>query len=352
MSDATLRRISVLFPGALGDFICFLPALSTLGENAQVDLYARAEFADLVPPAIKVSSLERYEIRRLYVAGGADDERVRSFFATYASIYSWTGSQQSEFVRQLECVSGGRARVFPFRASDKKMHQADYYLSCIGEAYHPQRIPTVGLRPDAVAWSGNFWSQHSLQGKAVLTLAPGSGAREKNWPVAFFRDISEWWRRETRGAVVMLVGPVEEDRGELEPLLDRVLVARKLTLAQAAALLDRSDLYLGNDSGITHLAAAMGVPTVALFGPSDAQRWAPRGARVTLLERKVECSPCDTSVMKSCSHRQCLTAFYPSAVIGELEKLPEVASVASLTLLYNGCSTGAGLAPVVNRPVA
>jgi len=137
----------------------------------------------------------------------------------------------------------------------------------------------------------------------------------------------DWWRQRTEGAAVVLLGPVEQERGGLELLLNRAVVARSLTLAQAAALLARSDLYLGNDSGISHLAAAVGVPTVALFGPTDARQWAPRGEVVRILRRNAECSPCDMPVMKRCSHRKCLTSFHPTDVITELEKLAAMATL-------------------------
>ena len=330
MSDAPQRRVLVIFPGALGDFICFLPALRTLGEDARVDLLARTEFADLAPPAIRVFSLERYEIHRLFVAEAQDEERVRNFFASYAAVYSWMGSQASEFVRQLESVSQGRARIFPFRPKDQKMHQRDYYPACLATPNRKPSLAAIAPRPHAVEWCEQFWRRNSLVGRAVLTLAPGSGAAEKNWSVDFFRTVAEWWRHATQGAAVVLTGPVEEERGGFDTLSDCCKSARDLNLAQVAALLARSDLYLGNDSGITHLAAAVGVRAVALFGPSDALEWAPIGERVTVLTRNVECSPCEVSAMKSCSHHKCLTTLYPADVIREIEKLPEVAILTRL----------------------
>jgi ADP-heptose:LPS heptosyltransferase len=330
MSDAPQRRVLVIFPGALGDFVCFLPALRALGEDACVDLLARTEFAGLAPLAVNVTSLERYEIHRLFVARAQDEERVRNFFASYAAVYSWMGSQASEFVRQLESVSQGRARIFPFRPRDQKLHQRDYYLTCLDTANRNSALPAITPRPQAVQWRNRFWQRNSLAGKAVLTLAPGSGAAEKNWPIYFFRAVAEWWRHATQGTAVLLTGPVEEERGGFDTLSDCCKSARDLNLAQVAALLVGSDVYLGNDSGITHLAAAVGVRAVALFGPSDALEWAPIGERVTVLTRNVECSPCEVSVMKSCTHHKCLTALYPADVIREIEKLPEVATLTRL----------------------
>jgi len=327
MSEARHKRLLVLFPGALGDFICFLPALRILGDDACVDLLARSEFADLAPPAVSVHSLERYEIRRLFAPGAWADDRVRNFFAGYAAVYSWMGAQVDEFVHHLESLSGGAARLFPFRPRDRRSHQTDYYLSCLGALEENRRLAEIALPPQAGAWRDHFWRRQALTGKAVLTLAPGSGGKEKNWPVENYRAVAEWWRRVTGGAVVVLIGPVEEERGGLEVFSDCCTAVRGLSLGQAAALLARSDVYLGNDSGITHLAAAVGARAVAVFGPSDVLQWAPRGRAVTVLSRKVACAPCADAVMKSCSHRDCLTAFSAAEVIGEIEKLPEVATL-------------------------
>ena len=327
MSKVTLPKICVIFPGALGDFLCFLPTLRLLAANAQVDLFARTEFADLLPSTIKVRSSECHAITKLFIPGVVKDQQLCDFFEGYEAIYSWHGSREREFVRSLQFVSHGRARVFAFRPAGPGIHQAEYYLSCIGEMCQELPIPAIAPEPEAIAWSQNYWARHSLRGKPVLALAPGSGAREKNWPVTSYRAVAGWWRNQTQGAVIVIIGPVEEERGELEPLLDHSVAARNLNLGEVAALLTRSTLYLGNDSGITHLAAAVGVRTVALFGPSDARQWAPRGERVTILNRNVECSPCDLPVMKSCLHRKCLTEFPAEKVIGKLANLPELANL-------------------------
>jgi ADP-heptose:LPS heptosyltransferase len=151
-------------------------------------------------------------------------------------------------------------------------------------------------------------------------MAPGSGAREKNWPLAYFTVIGRWWRERAGGAVVVLLGPVERERGGFEQFPEDFVVVRDVSLAQAAALMARSDLYIGNDSGMTHLAAAVGAPTVAIFGPSDPRQWAPRGVKVSVLSLAVACSPCKMAVMKTCPHHQCLIDFSPSKIIAELEK--------------------------------
>jgi ADP-heptose:LPS heptosyltransferase len=316
------QRILVLFPGALGDFICFLPALRALAQTAFVDLFARSEFADLVPATVRVRSLECYEIRRLFVSGTCNEGKMRSFFARYASTYSWMGSAQNLFVRQMQNLCQGRAHIFAFDAEATKGHQSEYYLSCLGVVAGESLIPIIPLKPEAIAWSADYWARHSLDGREVLLVAPGSGAREKNWPVRSFAAVADWWRAR-EGEALVILGPVEEDRGQFELLLRQYKTARNLTLAELAALIARGDLFLGNDSGITHLAAALGTPTLALFGPSNVKKWRPQGERVRIIKRTLECAPCAVSVMKHCGHRSCLSALEPAEVIQQLQAMAQ-----------------------------
>jgi ADP-heptose:LPS heptosyltransferase len=321
MLEPAAKRSLVLFPGALGDFLCFLPTLRVLSEGQQVDLLAHSEFADLVPKAVKVRCLECYEIHRLFVSQSSEEERLRDFFGSYSSIFSWMGSGQGTFIEELNAVSQGRARVFPFRPLHAGAHQADYYLACVGKQSLGVGILEIPVEPEAVAWSERFRRQHSLFGRPVMALAPGSGARGKNWPVDYFRAVADWWRRRTSGAVIVILGPVEEEKGEYTDLCQETVVARNLNLGQLAALLVGCDLYLGNDSGVSHLAAGLNVITAVLFGPSDFVQWAPRGKHVTVITQSVECAPCTVAAMKGCGHRRCLTTLEPEYVIGKLDAL-------------------------------
>jgi ADP-heptose:LPS heptosyltransferase len=319
--------ICVFFPGALGDFICFLPALRWLSRLKPVILYAHSEFADLVPATVTVRSLESREINRLFIARTPDQSPLLESFDVFAWIYSWMGSQQPVFVERLQEAALGRATLFPFRSSAPAEHQMDYYLRCLGVSNALLRQPTLEIDDTARRWGDDFWSDNSLQRRPVLSIAAGSGAREKNWPEEFFIALADWWRERIGGVAMLLIGPVELARGGIDRLREHCLVASNLKLAQVTALLSRSTVYLGNDSGMSHLAAALGVPTVALFGPSDPLQWAPRGRRVTVISRRVHCSPCAPSVMKICPQRVCLSEISPAQVIDAMLEQPEVATL-------------------------
>jgi ADP-heptose:LPS heptosyltransferase len=311
----------VIFPGALGDFICFFPTLRQLAKDRELDFLARTEYGDLLPPDVRTRSLECYEISRLFSPGPHKDQRLVNFFSSYATIWSWMGSNQPDFVEHLSVLAKGRLRIFPFRPVGSEVHLVDYYLSCLEGSYPGEISPIVPLRREAVAWSCDFWQGKRFAEKKVLALAPGSGAKEKNWPMDFYKILAGWWQREWSGGVVTVLGPVEEENRSLAYSCHPMSTVRGLSLAQLAALLSKCHLYLGNDSGVTHLAALLGVTTIAIFGPTDPIQWAPRGRRVTVVTRPVECSPCVPSVMKTCPHTKCLTALSPVDVMKVIEEI-------------------------------
>lgn len=114
-----------------------------------------------------------------------------------------------------------------------------------------------------------------------LALHPGSGSPDKNWPVERFGDLA---RRLSGGRPWLLVGgPADEAAVKALRREPGAIVARDVPLRVLGALLSRAGAYVGNDSGVTHLAAAWGAPTVALFGPTDPATWAPLGAAVEVV---------------------------------------------------------------------
>ena len=314
-------RFGVLFPGALGDFICCLPALQVLARSAPVEVFTRSEFAAIAPEGVVVRSLERPEISCLFTAGGAADVTVDRFFARYTAVYSWTGIAQAVFVASLQAVTRGRARIFRFRPDDGARHQTEYYFHCVHDTQSDVPLLDISIRPEAIAWREEFWRRYSLMHRPVLVVAPGSGTFAKNWPEKHFCAVAEWWRDCARGVVVVLVGPVEEERGGFTELSTYGLTARNLDLTKTTALLEGSSVYLGNDSGITHLAAATGTHTLALFGPSDPRQWAPRGQNVSILSRHQECLTRDGTVANRRTSHRCLSGLDPAAVINSLAQI-------------------------------
>ena len=120
-----------------------------------------------------------------------------------------------------------------------------------------------------------------------VAVAPGSGSSGKNWPLGGYWELTRHLAWEVQARVVWLAGPAEEG---MLPYMRALSQAQGFTLwenqplPRVAALLARCRLYIGGDSGLTHLAAAAGAPAVlALFGPTDPCLWAPAGEQVAVL---------------------------------------------------------------------
>jgi ADP-heptose:LPS heptosyltransferase len=125
-------------------------------------------------------------------------------------------------------------------------------------------------------------SARGLRGP-FAAMGAGSGSTKKNWPLDRFQEIARRLRSDTGRKVAWLSGPAEQERGTLATLGPEETVLADLSLEQAAAVLALADAYVGNDSGVTQIAAAVRrpdgrpTPTLALFGPTDPRVWGPRG---------------------------------------------------------------------------
>jgi ADP-heptose:LPS heptosyltransferase len=102
---------------------------------------------------------------------------------------------------------------------------------------------------------------------------------------------------------------------------DAPVLAKGLTLLQLASVMEGCWFFIGNDSGITHMAAALGLPTVAIFGPTDQQVWSPRGEETVVVCRGIHCSPCPQERFFQCKDSECLKAVEVEEVLESLEEI-------------------------------
>ena len=161
-------------------------------------------------------------------------------------------------------------------------HAGEWLASC---------LPAIGVRAAGSAVPILTPSEDD-QGRAhaiaadlppgFLAIHPGSGSPAKNWPAARFAALV---RSRSAARWLLVRGPADDGVAALLDTVPGARVARDLPLRVLAALLARAGAYVGNDSGVTHLAAASGAPTIALFGATDPRLWAPVGPRVQVLHR-------------------------------------------------------------------
>lgn len=149
----------------------------------------------------------------------------------------------------------------------------------------------VSPPPLPVAWIGDQDRLRSAAllpaGRPVIALAPTANWQPKVWPAERFAAAFDLLSRTMlpNAVPIVLGGPGPEEAAIAEPLLrllpEAINLVARLSLPEVAACLERSALFIGNDSGLMHLAAASGAPTIGLFGPTDAATYAPAGGRAT-----------------------------------------------------------------------
>jgi len=228
--------------------------------------HLRAEYTEVWVPSAIVPLIRFAEARAIASTGidllglaGVDPPagliaRLRQF----DSIVSWYGSNRAEF---RECV---RTLGLPFQFLDAlpdrgaKMHAADFFLKQAGG--EGLAVPRIEIEAGG---RGDF-----------AVIHPFSGSTRKNWPLERFRELAARLGMPVRWCA----GPEETIEG----------AERFDDLYDLACWLASARLYIGNDSGITHLAAAAGTPVAAIFGPTDPQMWAPRGKRVSVVSGELE----------------------------------------------------------------
>lgn len=286
----------VLFPGALGDFVCFLPALAALRarHRGALLLCAKPALLDLIHlPHTATASIDRREIADLFVSGAPASLATQRLFAGFDWVYSWTGFGNSSVARRLAMLTGGSVKVYRFRGMGAGEHAMDYFARCAGVT---PDTPLGSIVAADTQWFDSFKRQHQLTSPFVV-MHPGSGSAQKNWQG--FEAVVRDCRNLCGSPVVILGGPTEIERPL--PAYRADVVADGLSLPQVAALLRRSGCYVGNDSGISHLAGAVGAAGVVLFGPTDPATWAPRSDHLRILHAPTPCPRCGPETF--CTHR-------------------------------------------------
>lgn len=240
-----MRRL-VIRPGAIGDFIVSLPALEHLRAD-YTEVWCARPNATLARFADRVRSIADTGLDLAGIPGQSAD-RVMDELRGFDEIVSWYGASRPEF---REAVAGLPFRFLAALPDQPGMHATDFYLEQVGAPLGA--IPSLAA-PAIVPAPGSF-----------AVIHPFSGSPAKNWPLDRFQALAE--RLAKLMPVRWCIGPHEKlkDATRIQDLYD---LARWLAGAR---------VYIGNDAGITHLAAAAGAPVVALFGPTDPAVWAPRG---------------------------------------------------------------------------
>lgn len=243
------RRL-LIRPGAIGDCLVALPAMQHL-QAGFTEVWVPTIVQPLIHFADHVDAIARTGLDQVGIPCLRPDARLIERLRSFDDIVSWYGTNRESFQAAVYNL-GLPFRFFPaLPPPDGDTHAADFLLHQLGGT--GEALPHIALQSS----KRDFAAVH-----------PFSGGSRKNWPLENFRAL------QLDLPLRFTAGP-EEKLPEAERFDD---------LGELAAWLASARVYIGNDSGISHLAAAVGTPTVALFGPTRPEVWAPRGPRVRILK--------------------------------------------------------------------
>ncbi len=300
-------KFLVIRGGAIGDFILTLPTLGALRERhpqARIEILGYPHIAELARGryyADAVRSISYGPMSQFFVPNSILDSDLMGYFGSFDVVISYFFDPDGIFAENLRRC--GIKTLLTASAKPINTHAVEHF----GLALESLGIELSGLSPkvyftkeDQVAADRFYRTCNVNPGHSkIAAVHPGSGSDRKNWPLERWIDTVQWLRDEQQCKILLTLGEADDETAaELKPFAD--IVAENLPLSELAAILARAALYIGNDSGITHLAAASGTPVMALFAVTDPSIWRPRGENVRMIFRAEEWSgsnPCPLGTM-------------------------------------------------------
>lgn len=283
-------RILVLRGGALGDFVVTLPALAALRDrwpDGYLELVGYPHIADLARAgglADQVTSLHGAGIARFFSLAPQFPEEQVAWLRSFDFVLSYLHDPEGVVVDNLK-RAGARTVLYRSPLLDHG-HAIDHLVHPLESLalYARGAAARLDLGPAARAEGRQLAERNGVTGPFAV-LHPGSGSPRKNWPLARFLEAAERLQAERGWTPILLTGEADQKlAAQLAATPTGFPHLNDLSLPEAAHLLSAAEFYLGNDSGITHLAAALGTPTGAIFGPTDPAQWAPRGGHVRVVQ--------------------------------------------------------------------
>jgi heptosyltransferase-3 len=330
--DRAVNQILVLHPGSFGDTILSLPVLAALKHRyapATLHLIGHPSLLDFLPGRSTVDAMSSIDgpVYRDLLCGPSDiSPSVMRFFAQFVVVVMWVADDDGRVAAVLNSLKVPEVVVrSPGLREDSDRHATERFRETVRFLLPSEGLPETGLTPtlkdrrSAAQWLAD----HGIHPETdwVVAVHAGSGSLSKCWPSERFAAVI---RELVRGGlqVILIEGPADaqvtdEVARQVQYPLPRL---REAGLSMVAAVLSCCGGFLGNDSGVTQLATALGIPTVAVFGPTDPRIWGYRGKRLVPLRGEKECR-CPTRLAKQVCNEKVWLTISPECVLSTLRQV-------------------------------
>jgi ADP-heptose:LPS heptosyltransferase len=305
------KKTLIIHQGSLGDLVVTITAALRILNKEDIVLASRAHLLPLIK-----------KLNVFHHAFSVDDSRFTSLFTKYPDVriknYFNKFDKIILFSNSLILIENLKKfarcpvhQIPPRPERDQRIHISDFLT---------QKLKMIfsDITKNNFCYFNSASKEEYLFSKKIL-LHPGSGSTRKNWPlpnfIEIYRDLvnkgyfPEW-----------IIGPADK---HLMPELKKEGIPEKiicddLDLTEFVDKLEIAELFIGNDSGLSHLSAFLGKPVITIFGPSDLIRWQPVGPDVKVVKSEIKCAPCFELNDDNCEGIDCLKSITPEHVLGEL----------------------------------
>jgi len=290
-------KILVIKLSSLGDLFHALPAVHGLktGLNADIDWVVHREYADLVKCFSDVSRVIPFYRDSFFSNLGSFLKDLRA--DEYDYIIDLQGLLKSAFAGRL---ARGKKRIGPsfYREGAGMFYSAvagklDKDRHAVEECMDVVRL-LVGrdIKPE---FHVRFPARSLSEKRPRVAVIPVSRWETKNWPARCFAEVAKRLKSGRDTSIFLLGGPDDVDvcgKIEQEAGGGVINMAGKISLVETGSLLKEMDLLISNDSGLVHMAAAVGTPVLVIFGPTDPARTGPYGSQHRVVRASLPCQPC------------------------------------------------------------
>ena len=322
------RNVLIVRPGGIGDAVLLLPALQVFKEsfpNSSVYILAEkrnAQVFDLFEGLARVWSYDcgadwrKFLLKKFDLIIDTEQSHFLSAIITRILHAQWRcGFASNQRVDLFNCAAG----------YDQNTYEVESFLHLMKTVgiRTPVHLKSPFIQPETLMRIPLGQVGTVLPESPYVVFFPGASVADKRWPVESFLELSE--KINDRGYEIVVVG-ARSDFKLAEQIVERcrgVNIAGKTSLPQVARIVSGAELFVGGDSGLMHLAVAVGSKTVSLFGPSNPAKWGPRGEGHHVISLELPCSPCSHfGTIPMCNYDyRCIKKITVSEVLNAMEGL-------------------------------
>jgi ADP-heptose:LPS heptosyltransferase len=292
------RSFLLIRPGGIGDAVLLIPAIQAIRAqypSAKITVLAERRNASAFLLCPEVNAVLFYDRpSELFSALRGDYDVVIDTEQWYR--LSAVVARMTRAPVLIGYATNERSRLFthPIAYSHDEYEAEMFFRLLDPLGIQPYRLPVrfLTVPSDAAGTASDLLV--SLENKRFVTIFPGASIPERRWGADRFRLVAEMLS--AFGIPVVVVGG-RDDKGQGETIVSGGVglnLAGRTSLTETAGVIDKSSLLLSGDSGVLHMAVGLGRPSVSLFGPGRAKKWAPRGERNCVINKGLPCSPCTT----------------------------------------------------------